>query len=239
MSFVYFGIVFVACILQGITGFGFAVLAAPLGLLVLDHQSVIVSLAIVSLMLNLYLAKTVKTQVDKEITYELIVAGLIGVPLGVVGVTLLSNNLVKLITGILAVVFAVLLLTTKRKFHKNPWLTRSIGFLTGVLQSSIGLSGPPVVMMLVGYGLDQKVMRKCLAILFFCLSLATLLLYGWNKFLDFERVGLGILMIPMAVFGGWLGNAVSAKISKKMFRLLILMVVLVAAVQMIAKVFGK
>ena len=232
-------VIFVSCILQGITGFGFAVLAAPLGFLFFDQQTIVVVLTIISLVLNTFLLRKINAKVDKKFIYKLLVPGLIGVPLGVVALTAIDGNILKLVAGVIALVFVIILLFPRAKIKENNYITAIIGGLTGFLQSSIGLSGPPIVLVLTGYCLEVKKMRKTLAIVFLFLSIISLPLFLYKNILTWDRFLLGALSIPLVIFGGNIGNKISDKVPKNIFRILTLLIVFAASVQVIYSVLSK
>jgi uncharacterized membrane protein YfcA len=231
-------VIFVSCILQGITGFGFAVLAAPLGFLFFDQQTIVVVLTIISLVLNTFLLQKIKSKVDKKFVVKLLIPGLIGVPLGVIALTAIDGNILKLAAGILALVFVIILLFPRAKIKENNVLTVFVGALTGFLQSSIGLSGPPIVLVLTGYSLEVKQMRKTLAIVFLFLSIISLPLFLYKNILTWDRLLLGAMSIPLVIIGGNIGNKISDKVPKEAFRILTLLMVLAASIQVIYNVLS-
>ena len=238
MDSIYFLLtIFVSCILQGITGFGFAVLAAPLGLLFFNQPTVTVILAIIGLVLNGYLALKIQTKADSKIVRQLIISGLIGVPFGVLALTSVNPNFLKLMAGTLALFFALILTFPKAKLKKRTKLTLALGSLTGFLQSSTGLSGPPIALMLLGYGLEPKKMRKTLALVFLVLNVFTLPLFFWKNVLTWPRLSLGILALPAVIIGGMVGDKISNHVSKNLVKWGTLILVILASAQVIYSVF--
>jgi len=240
MSTFYFLLaIFISCVLQGITGFGFAVLAAPLGLLFFDQPTITVALSVIGLVLNGYLVRKIETKINKKIVLHLIISGLIGIPLGVLALTSLDANLLKLIVGILAIIFALLLILPKTRIKEKFPLTFSLGGLTGFLQSSVGLSGPPIVLLLLSYGLKPKELRKILAVVFLVLNIVTLPLLFWKDVLTLQGLFLGLMTIPVVIFGAALGNSISNHISQNLLRWLTLAIIVAAGIHLIIKtLFG-
>lgn len=226
-------IIFVSCILQGLSGFGFAVIAAPLGIMLLDHETTVVALTIISFALNLYLLNAIKSDIDSKLIKTLIIACFIGVPLGVYTLIYVNDNILKLIVGIATLIFSILFLITKNKIKQSTTTTSFVGFITGFLQSSIGVGGPPAVLLLNAYDLNPKEIKKKLAILFLCTSLFSLPLFFWNGILTISRIQLGLMAIPFALFGGWVGNNLSDKFPKLIIKILMLSIVIIISIQLI------
>jgi uncharacterized membrane protein YfcA len=53
--------------LQGVSVFGFAVIAAPLGLFFYDPVTLVVIFAVISIFLNAYLSLKIKTHLDNKL----------------------------------------------------------------------------------------------------------------------------------------------------------------------------
>lgn len=238
MSLILLGIfVFISSILQGITGFGFAVIAAPLILSIYDIQTTVVILTIVSFILNSYLSIKLKNQYNKRVLLKLIFWGSIGIPLGIFITTIIPTNTIKVIVSVLSMLFVVLIYIPKMYIKPNNLITYATGLLTGILQSSIGVSGPPVVLMLTSYKISPLEMKKILAIFFLTLSTLSLPLFFYKGILTIERGTLGLLMIPITIFGGFIGNLIAKKISVPKFRLITLSLVVISSVQLLLAVF--
>lgn len=230
--------IFVSCILQGITGFGFALVAAPLVLLFYDQQTTVVVLTLISFILNLFLIRKIKSEVDKTLIFKILLLGVVGVFVGVLALVTINPNVLKLAACILAIIFTLILLSPKNNLKENNLLTYFTGFITGFLQSSIGLSGFPLVLILTGYQLEIKKMRRTLAIIFFYLSIISLPLFLWKNILTWDRFFLGVLSLPFVIIGGNIGNSISDKVPKGLFKIISLMLILVVSVEIILKVFS-
>jgi hypothetical protein len=231
--------IFASCILQGITGFGFALLAAPLVLLFYDQQTTVVVLTLVSFVLNFFLIKKIKAEVDKTLIIKILGFGFVGVFMGVLALVTINPNILKLIACILASIFSLVLFSPRNKIAESNGPTFSAGLITGFLQSSIGLSGFPLVLILTGYGLEIKKMRRTLAIIFFFLSVFSLPLFLWKNILTWDRFILGLFCIPLVIIGGNIGNWISDKVPAKFFRLLSLVLILAVSLQIITKVLTE
>lgn len=229
MEYFYFAaIIFLASFLQGITGFGFAILAAPLCLLFFDQTTVVVVLAVLSILLNLLMIKRIRKAPDPTLTYHLLRAGLLGVPVGVMLLLMIDTASLKLLTIILALLFLLLNLWPQVKIAQNRFLTVNIGFLTGVFQAGIGLSGPPIALLLNLYGLDKTVVRKTLATVFFAISALSLPLFLFSGVITAQVLWLSFVAMPVLWWGGWLGDVVAGKIKQAQFKLLSVLVVIAA-----------
>lgn len=240
-SIVFLTVVFVSCLMQGITGFGFALLATPLGLLFYDQKALVVILTIISFVLNTYLLVKIEAEFDRKLAKHLLISGLVGVPVGVAILTFIPSDVLKIIAAGMATVFGFILfrnqkekteIVSEKNLH-NVKINSIMGFVTGLLQSSVGLSGPPLVLLLTRYELHPKAMRKTLALLFLSFSTFSLPIFMVKNVVSVKDVSTGLAAVPLVVFGGYLGNKVSEKVPKNVFRLVTLLLVLFSSLHVI------
>lgn len=146
-----------ACFYQGITGFGGALIASPLSLLVLDKFTVVIALTIVGIGLDAFLYWKIKQPLNYQLLIPLCLASIVGMPFGIWFLKAISIDLLKIIVGSLAIIVTLIIAFTKFSLPRTTWLTVLAGFLSGTLQTSISATGPPVVILLME--LEEKKMK--------------------------------------------------------------------------------
>jgi uncharacterized membrane protein YfcA len=164
---------------------------------------------------------------------SLLTPGLLGVVIGVIILKHIPLPILKLSVGILSVIFAAVLLIRKTHLSQNILLSGITGFIVGILQSTIGVNGPPLVVLLNGYQMPAKSVRKHLAVLFFSLSLFTLPLLIFTGIANLQRLIYGLLIVPVVILGSFLGHKISDKIPETFFRLLTFLLVAFAGFQLV------
>lgn len=225
--FSFFIITFLASFNQALSGFGFALIATPLALLFLDKFTVVISLTVISVLLNIFLVKKIKHGIHWEFLLPLLLASLIGMPFGLWLLTSTSISIIKIVAGILSILFMLIIMFKKSVLRPNKLNTILTGILSGILQTSIGMSGPPVVLLLAGSGKEKNEMRKTLVTYFFVLNAISLpFLYSSGE-LNLQRVGYGIYAMPFVLLGAYFGNKVAHKLSEKTYRTIALVTVLI------------
>lgn len=218
MELYYFlAIILVASILQAITGFGGALIAAPLLLLFFDKTTSVVSLAFVSIVINALLLYSIRRPIDRKTFYDLFIPSLIGLPIGLFILNNFSAGALRIFVGGLSLIFAILLFSKSFTIQSSKLRRIFAGFFSGVLRTSVGLNSPPVVLLLASENTDKDEMRKTLAFLFFWMSILSVVLFFFTDYLTKEVWGYALWSIPAALIGGWIGNAISKKVSQKGF----------------------
>lgn len=139
-------VVFLATLIRSSLGFGEALVAVPLLALVMPVE-VAVPLAV---LVSITIAAVVVAQDWRHVHFRsasrLVLATLVGVPLGLLLLTLVVEGVVKALLAIVIIAFAAYCLIHRRpvELHddRHAWL---FGFAAGVLGGAYGMNGPPLV----------------------------------------------------------------------------------------------
>lgn len=218
---------FFACFFQGITGFGMALIAAPLLLIFIDKIIVINSFVILGACLNGILLRKIKNPIDKQIFTPLFIASLFGIPIGYLILKIAPINTIKIVAGSLSIFFMLILFTKKIKFSKIKLITPTAGFISGLLQTSIGISGPPVVILLSGLNQEKNIFRKTLAAFFFYMNIVSIVLFLITGSLTFAVFKYNIWALPFVFLGAYLGDKIAQKIPQRIFNLLVIITIII------------
>ena len=218
-------IIFLSCILQGIVGFGFALISVPLSLLFFEKSTVVSAVIVISLTMNIFLIKNNPQQVDKKLVFCLFLSSLTGLFIGVKIFQIISIANLQLIAGFLAVGFSMLYIFRRVNLPNNKILIVLAGFLSGLLNTSTSLSGPPIAILLAGLKVDKLKFKKTLAVFFLLMNIVSLILYFANKIETIKGIELGLTTIPFVLVAGYIGDKISHKISVKKFSKIVFIVI--------------
>jgi uncharacterized protein len=208
---------FAGAALQSATGFGFALVVSPVAFAVLAPGEALTTLVVLSAALSLLVLASERR--DRAVMgHPLSVALLWSLPGLVGGAALLSavdKPVLQVAVGT-AVVVAVLVQVQVggepvHAARSAPgWETATTGAVTGLLSTSTGVSGPPMLLWLERQGADPHQVRDTLAAGFLALTVPTALaLAAFGEF-DTGGVGVGwlaLLIVPVAAgraVGRWL-----------------------------------
>ena len=101
-------ILFLAAFTQGFSGFGFALVSIPLLSLFVDIKYAIPLGALSGFVVNVYLAIELRKQIKFFELKNLLIGSVVGIPIGVYILSEFDLHLLKLILGILVLVFVIL-----------------------------------------------------------------------------------------------------------------------------------
>jgi uncharacterized membrane protein YfcA len=231
---------FVAALLYAISGFGFAVLAAPLFLLFLDPARAIQLVIIISTALSIVVVPGLLRAIAPGLLLRLALGNLVGLPLGLVAFRHADPILMRAAAGATIFGFAVLMAISRlRSGHPgqgthwtacamSPRRDLAAGAVSGIANAVVGMAGPPVLIYLLLAGAEARTVRATL-LAFFALS------YGVTLVSHEATIGIpaptwlaaGIL-IPFAFLGGLAGRPIGDRLGAKAFAVLAIALLAVA-----------
>jgi len=141
---------FGAALLYAISGFGFAVLAAPLFLLFLDPAPAIQLVIILSTVLSIVVLRGLLPAIAPWLLLRLALGSLVGLPLGLVAFRYADPIVVRAAVGAMIFGFAILMAVSRRRsgqpgqgkhwtaFAMSPGLDLAAGAVSGIAGALVG-----------------------------------------------------------------------------------------------------
>jgi uncharacterized protein len=165
---------FAGAFVQSATGFGFALILSPALFAVLEPVEAVTTLLLLGLLLNV-LVLVEGGHVDWRTLAPLLVAAVPGLVAGVALLGWLAKSTLQVAVGLAVIGAAGWQLRQRRqpvRTHLSPATGWAAGFASGVLSTSISVSGPPIVLWLEARGVRPREFRATLAASFLALNLA-------------------------------------------------------------------
>lgn len=97
------------------------------------------------------------------------------------------------------------------------WIATPTGFFSGVLAGLFGTGGPPVIVLLRGYGLDKRSFRATILWYFLIMSGIRVVIYSGAGLLSNETVYAAAWLLPSTIAGILLGMTVHHRLSERQF----------------------
>ena len=142
-----FTIMAIGGLTQGITGFGFGLIALALLSLFMDIKDASIMLAIAGLAINASIFWRLRKYFKKERMMPAIMGAIIGAPLGVCFLLNANQGFIRRSLGIVLLIVVIQRLIpymAKRRWHPF-YLGIPCGLITGALSGAFGTGGPPAV----------------------------------------------------------------------------------------------
>jgi uncharacterized membrane protein YfcA len=219
---------------KGLTGFGFALTAVATLVLVAPPSSVVPVVLLMNSLMNLSLVFSVRREIQIRRMLPLIIASVAGLPFGTYILVVADAEVLRIVIGLLILLFATALLLGFRIAVKRERLGSGVvGAASGILSGSVSIAGPPVVLFLSGLGIEKRTFRANLVAYFLCINLAAIPLYYAGGLLTARVFRMFALLLPALVLGGLTGVKLVNRVSEKTFRRVTLAIVMVAALMAI------
>lgn len=216
-----------AGLVQGMTGFGFALVAVPILLIFLDPPSAIGLTMLMALLVAAFVCARHWRHVRLVETSLMLGASVPGILLGTQALTVWPAPTIKTLAGAAAVASALpLLLGYRRRFGRERLAAVAAGALSGFLQGSTGLSGPPIVLLMSNQGWHPEVFRASLSFFFTLASALTVAALRVNGVLTDELLLSSTSLLPALVGGMFLGIWLAGRVDVQRFRLVVNLLIL-------------
>ena len=224
-------IIFAASLIQAVTGFGFALVAAPFLTFVMGPKDAVIFLLFSGMfMKSIMLVKTWKAGNLGQVI-PLFVGSLLGALPGAYFLKIASVNSVKIVIGLsLLLATAALIKNFKFQLVHKRLAQLGYGLVSGFCGATAGLNGPPIVCYYLNENLPKELMRANLVRFFLLGNAGTLMLsYFWGSFHPAEMINITLLSIPAMLVGWALGERLFYKINAVLFKRLVIGTVFASA----------
>lgn len=223
-------IICIAAVLQSISGFGFSLLAMPLLSIFVDIQDAVVIATLCGIFTNaVHLRKDFQI-VERSIARRISLSALIGMPLGVVVLSVFSATHMRAIIGAVIVVLVFLMMRNFILKTENTNVDIVLGAFSGLLATSVSTNGPPLVFLLQSKQLDPWRLRATLAYVFTisgCASFIVLMIAGKGSIEAFQYA---MLSLPAMYLGTVVGRKARLRVTQEAFKRLMYVLLLATAV---------
>ena len=223
-------IICIAAVLQTISGFGFSLLAMPLLSIFVDIQDAVVIATLCGIFTNAVHLRKDFQLVERSIARRISLSALIGMPLGVVVLSVFSATQMRAIIGAVIVVLVFLMMRNFILKTENTNVDIVLGAFSGLLATSVSTNGPPLVFLLQSKQLDPWRLRATLAYVFTisgCASFIVLMIAGKGSIEAFQYA---MLSLPAMYLGTVVGRKARLRVTQEAFKRLMYVLLLATAV---------
>lgn len=239
LSILYSSIfIIIASMVQGSIGFGFALIAVPLLSLLLPLDTIVPVVVISSLIINIIIVLNSTQYLKINQINIMIIFGILGIPLGIYGLKNINPEILKRLIGIIITVTSIIIFKGIKIKFKNIKLSYGIaGFISGVLNGSLSMSGPPIVLFFSNEGFDKNELRANIALYGIITNIITTILFYFSGLLNEDIIGILSFNIFALFLGSFAGVYFSSKIKDKHFKSIVLILLMVVGFFTVIKSF--
>jgi uncharacterized protein len=229
------GVTFIAALLGGGAGFGYALLSAPFLLMVgFSPPFVVTANLTLGLMTRSMVAWRLRYHITRRRIGILLLSSLPGTILGVIALTQIDESVIRMATGVLVIVASIGLIWSTSRPEPGPPIpggTGIAGFFAGFLGTTTSLSGVPAAIYFIRERLEPVRFLADMAAFFVGGNiLALLVLFISGAFVTSALFPATLLWLPGAMIGNLVGTAIGRRLPHSLFRTFTLGVVIIAGV---------
>jgi uncharacterized membrane protein YfcA len=224
-----------AALCQSLTGFGFALVMVPLLSLAWDVKSVVVTSTVLGTITLLPLLVEARRHVRLAAVAALLAGSLAGIPAGILLLDWIDPEALKILVGVTVIAASVLVYWVRdvRATRAGVIPAVAAGAVSGVLGGSTSMSGPPVVLYLLGAERDMEAFRGTLIAFFLPMSLVTIAGLAAVGRVTPDVLRTSAIALPALVVGLVLGAWLRYRVREELFRLLVLMLLIFTSIGVI------
>ncbi len=210
---------FVGATVLSTIGFGIGMTTIPILLFVLDPQTVIVVVNTVSLALFILIIAQNRDELPFRSVGPLALAGLAGVPIGVLVLRDSDAGLLKIaITTVTIILTLVVAFNVRARIPSGLLAGLAVAFLVSVTLNALGIGGPIMALYVLTQNWSRNAVRGALSLYFLFVEAAGVVGYGVAGLLTTERIALIVIAIVPVALGFWLATHLVRRMNDVVFR---------------------
>lgn len=191
-------IVLVAATVKVTLGVGFALVATPLLLLVMDADEVVAFIAPLIFLQDLIILRQTWKLVPWRSAIILGISAIIVAPFAALLQTELDPDTLQIAISVIIMSAGITLLSGVKFSIKNETGALVVaGGVSGALFPLAGISGPPVALFLVNQRWEMHTMRAVLAAFLVVLEAVTIVTFAFKGVVDGDSLALDAMMLPV------------------------------------------
>ena len=198
--------------IQGLTGFGFALVSIPFLVMFMDIRTAVPLCMLSGLVITAFLSLQLKDHLDWRKILPLLLGCLPGILAGVLFLKKISEPVFKFSLGVMLIGYSLyrLFLSPKPRPLHRAWAWAA-GFATGAISGAFSAGGPPTIIYTTLTGWDKNEIKSTLSIFFFLGGIATAAAHAFSGLTTAEVVKLSTFSLPGVLAGVWSGSLLYRK----------------------------
>jgi uncharacterized membrane protein YfcA len=225
--------IFVAAFMQVLSGFGFALLSMPIMTLALPVSQAVVVSTLLGCLSTSWQAWHLRENAVRPLVKRLSLAAFVGMPLGLVILNVVADTTLKLILGCAVLTATALLIARINLKNVGPGLDIGVGFVSGVLNTSLSTNGPPLVFGLQARHLEADEFRATISMVFAFSNIVGIALFALDGKFTVDGMKAALIALPAWFIGQALAWPIRKHFHGERFRTLVLSMLFIAGVSTI------
>ncbi len=233
-------IVVAAATVIGTAGFGFSLVAAPVLLLYLEPQQVVVvANSLIALLMVAVLARAWKNLQFKA-SLGLVLGGMAATPIGVLALNSASPSALRITIAVVIIFLGLFSLkNVQLPFAQSKAAGPVFGFLTSLAVTTIAIGGPLGAIYAISQRWKPDMVRAALALFFLASDLVAFPLYAATGLVQRDTLANIGVLIPGLIIGFFVARVLIGWINERIFRYVVVAVIVVAGSVTLIREFSR
>jgi uncharacterized protein len=201
------GVTLVAGLMRGFSGFGSAMLMAPIFAILFGSADMVVTVVAIELVVSLQLFPQVRSNADWKTLAPMSIAACAAMPLGVWALASVDKGTIVTVVSAIIVAFVVLMWTGwKYRGRRSSAIGAAVGAVSGAMMATTSVGGPPVLLYLLS-GNDSPAVNRANIVTYYFLTQFLLIVIvlaagvaGWSA------LARAVVLFPVMIAGAYAGG---------------------------------
>ena len=224
----------VAAVTQQVSGFGYELLAVPLLSILVGPKDAVALATVSGVAASGLMAVRLRALSDRPTLRRMFAGAVVGMPIGIVFLRQLPEDPLRIALAVVVLAMVLVLASGFRFGHDRPGTEVAAGFTSGVLNTSIGTAGPPIVVTLQAGDMAQHTFRATTVAFFACCNLVAVPLIVASGVVTASTWRAALVAVPAVLVGNAIGGRLAPKVAPERFRSLVLGLLVLAALGALA-----
>ncbi len=204
--------------IQGMTGFGSALVAIPLLSLFLDVKDAVPLCILNSLVITTYLSLKMKKHLDAKKIVPLCVAAVPGIIVGSTILEKISSTIIRVCLGVLLIIYSIYSLFSRPRQRKLHTLWSYVaGFSSGAIGAAFSAGGPPTIVYTTLNNWSKDEIKATLSGFFLFNSYLIATVHAVKGLTSIEIFSYFMISAPVVLLGTVLGSICYGKIEHALY----------------------
>ncbi len=219
---------------QGLTGFGSALVAMPLLAFLMNVKTAVPLCMLNGLVITGYLSWRLRSHMQSRRIVPLIIGSLPGVATGALLLVRVDADIIRRLIAALLIFYSIYsLLIRPRALDPGPAWAYVAGFLTGAIGAALSAGGPPAIIYTSLTSWSKEEIKATLTGFFVVNGVVTAVVHAVGGLTTAEVLGYFWVTAPAVFCGTVLGSLTTGFISRELYIRLILGFLLLMGVMML------
>ena len=206
-----------AALLQSASGFGFSLIAVPIVSALVGAKVAVVAMDTLAFGLVLSLAVSGREHVRAAVVRVVTIAAVLGMPIGLWVLVGVDERVLGIVISCIVILLTLLLMLGVTASDRAG-IDLAAGFASGVLATSTGTNGPPLVLALQARHVPSSEFRATLAAAFAIQDVVAVVGFGLTGQITTEVWQVVAAGVPGLVIGRLVGDRLFRSLDQRSFR---------------------